>query len=334
MSRLLLITPQFHGYWQSIERAFIQLGYDVVVFCYDAAPKGEKVYNKLRYELPSRLEGKPRHLSDELITARACQVLDRVRPDQLLVVRGDSLTSDFWVQAQRQVASRAVWLYDELRRMYHDFSAVIDSGVAVATYSPQDAAALQRQGVRAALVPLAFDPELALPAPTPVAEVSFVGAAYPARINALRELQAAGIPVRAFGRGWSNHPIDRVRTWRLHGQGVPNGRDLPRSAAYAVMRDSVATLNLHGDQDGFTMRTFEAAGVGAIELVDRAEVATLYEPGREVLVFDSADELLELCRRALSDRAAMVKLRVQARARTLAEHTFVHRARQIAAWWR
>ena len=59
------------------------------------------------------------------------------------------------------------------------------------------------------------------------------------------------------------------------------------------MAGARASLNLHGDQDGFTMRTFEACGVGGLQIVDRADVDSLYDPGSELLVFNSTQELVE-----------------------------------------
>ena len=167
----------------------------------------------------------------------------------------------------------------------------------------------------------------------PSDEVVFVGARYPGREALLTDLATSGVPVRAYGRDWSGHPVDRLRTWRLRQPPVPHGRDLPRADAYAVMAGARATLNVHGDQDGFTMRTFEACGVGALQLVDRADVSRHYEPGVELAVFGSPEEAAELARRAATDRPWADGLRAAGRARTLAEHTFVHRARDLEALW-
>ncbi|MGJ6980387.1 CgeB family protein [Aestuariimicrobium soli] len=332
--RLLLVSPTFHGYWRSIERAFTELGYQTVTHCYDAAPRSEKVWNKLRHELPARVRGERRHLSHELVTARAIAALREARPDVVLVVRGDALTADFWQEVRTLGARPAMWLYDELRRTHHDPST-IGSWAAIATYSADDAADLRRAGVPAEHVPLAFDPTLT-PDPSRVTGVpafTFIGARYGRREEYLRALMAAGMPVRAFGRDWSSHPVDLARTFRASPVGLPWGRDLPLADAYRVMAGSVATLNVHGDQDGFTMRTFEAAGVGAVQLVDRPDVADLYEPGSEVLVFTDPDELARLARDVLASSDRMAALREAARRRTLAEHTFGHRARRLASLW-
>lgn len=86
--RLLIVTPEFHGYWQSIERAFAELGYEVQTHLYDAAAPREKLYNKLRHELPAQITGSGRHLSDAAVTDRALRALNEARPDLVLVVRG------------------------------------------------------------------------------------------------------------------------------------------------------------------------------------------------------------------------------------------------------
>ena len=99
------------------------------------------------------------------------------------------------------------------------------------------------------------------------------------------------------------------------------------------MACSAATLNVHGDQDGFTMRTFEAAGVGGVQLIDRPDLEGLYEPGTEVLPWASDDELIDLCLRATRDPAGTERIRVAARARTLAEHTFDHRVAVLEGAW-
>lgn len=332
-TRLMVVTPEFHGYWRSIERAFQHLGYEVTSYCYDAAPRGEKLFNKVRYELPAQLRGQQRHLSEDTVTTRACEALAGVRPDLLLVVRGDSLTRRFWEQAAEQHVGTAVWLYDELRRMRLDISAVTATGAGLATYSAADARSLTENGLPTLHVPLAFDPDAPVTERDPSGEFSFIGARFPKREASVKAILANGLPVRAYGRGWSDHPIDRARTWRVSSSGVPSGRDLPLDETYGVMRASAGTLNIHGDQDGFTMRTFEACGVGGVQLIDRADVCDFYEPGSEVLVFEDDAELVDQCRRILADPGRMAGLRQRARRRTLAEHTFVHRARRLQTIW-
>ena len=202
----------------------------------------------------------------------------------------------------------------------------------VASYSSKDATELAAPGRLVAHVPLAHDPHVPF-TPKPSDDVVFVGARYPRRESLLADVAAAGVAVRAYGRDWSGHPWDRLRTWRVRTPEVPHGRDLGRPDAYAVMAGAVAALNVHGDQDGFTMRTFEACGVGALQLVDRTDVAEHYEPGREVLTFGSPEEAVEHATRARRDPAWAARVREAGRRRTLAEHTFDHRLSALEALW-
>lgn len=329
---MLLVSPKFHGYHSAISASLAARGHVVTTHVYDdhGGPLGRTVH-QLRHQLPHKVgAGSLRRLGREQ-TARAVEAVRQVRPEVVVVMKGDSLDIPFWEALAG--LPRITWLYDEVRRtrFHHDRLAAIGP---VASYSRLDSADLERHGVDVRHLPLAYDHRL-VPSPsrfrTPV--VTFVGARYAARERVLTTLQVRGVVVRAYGRDWSGHPIDRLRTWRLGTPRVPSERDLSRAAAYDVMASSAATLNLHGDQDGFTMRTFEAAGVGGVELIDRADVDGLYEPGTEVLTWGSDDELVELCRRALDDSAWSDAIRSAARSRTLSEHTFDHRVAALEDAW-
>ena len=61
--------------------------------------------------------------------------------------------------------------------------------------------------------------------------------------------------------------------------------------------------------------------------------AAALEPGTEVLPWASEDELVDLCLRATRDPAGTQRIRVAARTRTLAEHTFDHRVAILEGAW-
>ncbi len=334
MTRLLVVAPLFHGYGRAIAASFERIGYDVCLHHYDAvASPALKVWNKLRYELPSHLQGDDRHQSRWRATRLAIKAVHEAQPDVVLVVRGDTLDQRFWEAAAsgRRVAA---WLYDEVRRMPHLDLSIVGSYARLATYSAQDARALSTAGIDALYVPTGFDDARSPSRPSaPMSLINFIGAPLPGRIAALTALADAGVPVCAWGRGWSDHPVDKMRTWRLRSRHVPNRRDVPGDRALAIMRDSSATLNVHGDQDGFTMRTFESCGVGGVQLIDRPDVSEFYDPGSEVLVFRNHAELIEQGWHAIHRPGDFAGLRRRARRRTLAEHTFVHRARVLETLW-
>lgn len=333
-NRLLLISPGFHGYYKALARSFELQGYDVVTHCYDVtASRRGKAWNKARHELPARLKGSGGHLSADRVSARAIDQIDQIRPDVIVVIRGDIFLESFWESARAQTDRLVVWMYDEMRRTAFD-AVMVNAYSRIATYSREDTDALRAAGIDALYLPLGFDSHAQVAkSEAGRGVVSFIGAPFAKREAALATLIDAGIPVKAWGRGWSDHPFDRARTWRIASQGVPNARDASSSESLSIMRNSVATLNIHGDQDGFTMRTFEASGVGALQFIDREDVAEFYDIGSEVLVYQSPAELIELARRALSKPEVFVPIRDAAKRRTLAEHTLDHRVGALEKFW-
>lgn len=329
--RILLVSPAFHGYWSAIENALRFRGHEVVTHRYDA-PSGVigKVGNKLAHELPESWQW--RRLR-EAATDRAIRALDRVQPEAVLVVKGDQLGPRWWEAVARSGAAPVLWLYDELARMDYDVNELRDLAPVV-SYSPHDVSVLRSAGVQADFVPDAHDSLLEFES-VPVDGVSFVGARYPNRETLLREIRARGTTeVLAYGREWSRHPWDIIRTRRFDSSGLTSGRDVARPGYYGIMRGSLATLNMHGDgHDGFSMRTFEAPGVGALSLIDKEDVTQFYDVGTETLVFRGADDVLEAVERAAREPAWANAIRSAGTRKTLAKHTFVHRVAQIEKLW-
>ena len=326
---ILLVSPAFHGYWKAIEASLNVAGYEVRTHIYDApGTVADRIRNKLAHELPEKY--RPASAAAQA-TARAIAAFEEYRPDIVLVIKGDLLGDTWWQKLEESGVRYGTWLYDELRRMSYTLEDLPRLG-ALASYSPQDAEYLRSLGYAVLDMPNAYDSHCTI-APVTEDAISFVGANYPNREHTLRALHEAGIPVRAYGRDWSRHPWDIARTRRFKGTGIPAHRDIDRSAAYGVMASSPATLNIHHNQDGFTKRTFEAPGVGALHLIDRADVARYYEPGREVLVYESTEELIDLCARIFREPRWAHTIREAGQRRTLAEHTFDDRVKILEKLW-
>ncbi|WP_271985775.1 CgeB family protein [Pseudoclavibacter terrae] len=327
--RVLLISPAFHGYWKAISDALKFRGHEVHPHCYDA-PNGlpGKVQNKLIHELPVALQWPALR---EAASVRAVRALDRVQPDVILVIKGDQLTDTWWSAAEKSGAARVLWLYDELERMSYSPERLRELGPVV-SYSKRDVEALRLAGVQAAHVPDAHDSLLEF-TPKPITGLSFIGARYSRREELLRAVAVEGIDVVAFGREWSRSLWDIARTRRFRGAGFPSGGDVPRAEYYGIMAGSSATLNMHGDGHDFSMRTFEAPGVGGLSLIDKPEVERYYDVGTETLVYSGAEDVVDIMRRAELDSVWSQSIRDAGRRKTLAKHTFVHRVAEIEQLW-
>lgn len=329
--RILLVSPVFHGYWAAIRDALEARGHTVVTHRYDESTNPlERVQNRLVHDARDTAAARA---ARRAISDRALASLRGARAEAILVVKGDLLDDRWWQEVAAAGVPTALWLYDELARMDYSLTALREIGPIV-SYSPNDVATLNAAGITATYMPDGFD-SLSKFTPYRIDAATFVGARYPRREQLMRQLAEAGIPVKAYGREWSRHVWDIIRTRQFANPGIPAGRDLPRSAYYGVMAGSLAALNVHGDgHDGFTMRTFEAPGVGGLQLVDRPDVERYYDIGTETLVFTTPEELVDQVARARREPKWAQAIREAGQARTLAEHTLVHRMATVEAQWR
>ena len=335
---LLLVSPAFHGYHRSIAAAFEERGYLVRTHCYDSHDSlGAKMRNKLLHELPARLRlpgpgGADASAARRRASEDMLRVLDEVRPDKVIVIKGDLLDDRVWDALHTRRIPTMLWLYDDLSRQPHSLEFLRRVG-PVLSYSADETAMLAAEGVDAHFVPNGFDPRLAQPPAGRRGDVVFVGSWYPNREDLLLQVQAAGVPVRAWGRGWSHHPVDRLRTWRWARPDLPAERDIPLREAYRVQAEGLLAVNAQGVQAGLSMRTFEVPGMAGLQAVDREDVSRFYEVGTETLVYRDAADLVERAARARRDTALAERNRERGRRRTLAEHTFAHRAAQPEGYW-
>ena len=79
-----------------------------------------------------------------------------------------------------------------------------------------------------------------------------------------------------------------------------------------------------------TARPFELASSGAAIVSNPHEgIERWFEPGRELVVVESADEAVAAYRELVADPAQAEEMGRRARERVLDEHTYAHRARRL-----
>ncbi|MBW7893018.1 MAG: glycosyltransferase, partial [Chitinophagaceae bacterium] len=77
-------------------------------------------------------------------------------------------------------------------------------------------------------------------------------------------------------------------------------------------------------------RAFEIAGAGALQIMEyRSSIEQCFEPNKEILVYKSYEELLELIEKAARYPNEMKKIREAGLNRALKEHTYQHRLKYI-----
>jgi len=78
------------------------------------------------------------------------------------------------------------------------------------------------------------------------------------------------------------------------------------------------------------MHLYEATGVGAMLISDeKSNLGELFEIGTEIESYRDADELIDKVRYYLSHEDERARIARAGQARTLREHTYLHRMREL-----
>lgn len=202
----------------------------------------------------------------------------------------------------------------------------------VATSFPHFVERLHSHDVDSEYLRLAFDERLVdiVGEHERVHDVVFVGGVNPnvhAAGTELLERVCAERPVTVFGYGADALPSYSVvrRSYR----GEAWGLDM-----YRALAQSKIALNRHIDvAEGHAnnMRLYEATGMGAALLTDAgSNLPELFEPGREVLTYDDADDLIVRIDELLADDDRRKAIADAGRRRTLRDHTWKRRIAELA----
>ncbi len=206
---------------------------------------------------------------------------------------------------------------------WHAYDLVISS-------LPNFVAAFRREGVPAEYMPLAFEPSVmqSIGAVTRDVALSFVGSISPAHSERLRFLEtvATQSEIAVWADGVERLAPESALRKRRHGAVL--GADM-----FRVLARSQLTLNKHIDiSDGYAnnMRLFEATGTAACLITDWKEnLHELFEPGKEVLAYRSAEECLDLIRYYGAHPVERAAIAQAGRERCLRDHSYERRMAEL-----
>jgi glycosyltransferase involved in cell wall biosynthesis len=187
-------------------------------------------------------------------------------------------------------------------------------------------------GVDAEYFRIGFDPRVLerLGAVPVEHDVSFVGALNGIRHrrgNATLARAARRLPVEFWGYDLRGRPPWSPLRRRYRGEAW--GIDM-----FRVLASSRVVLNRHigvAREYANNMRLYEATGVGSLLATDsKANLADLFEPGSEVVAYRDADDLVAQVQALLADEEARREIAAAGQARTLRDHTYAVRMRELA----
>jgi spore maturation protein CgeB len=145
--------------------------------------------------------------------------------------------------------------------------------------------------------------------------------------NSLLEHAAARLPLEVWGIGESDWAPDSALRRSYRGEAW--GLDMLRLLARARL-----VLNRHGSVTGeyaANMRLYEATGMGALLLTEeKRNLDELFLPGAEVVAYRDEHELVELAAYYLAHEDERAAIAAAGQARTLRDHTYAVRMRELA----
>lgn len=174
-------------------------------------------------------------------------------------------------------------------------------------------------------------------------DVTFIGQVYGDRQAYIANLRASGFAVEAFGTGWSISPAARRLASRRGIRRLGGGRYLTsRGSRTRVDQErmislfSTSRINLNltdasqGAEPQIKGRNFEVPACGGFLLTQPAlDLEQYYEPGKEVALLESPDELATMVAFYLANPEQRASIATAGYKRTLAEHTYRQRFSKI-----
>lgn len=188
----------------------------------------------------------------------------------------------------------------------------------------------RKRGARVELWRHAFEPSVVTRLSNPTARegVVFIGsltAAHTGRIQFLESL-ARRVPILCYGSGAEtlaqSSPLQAAVRPALWGY-----------AMYERLRQAQIAINFHIDiarDCANNLRLYETTGVGTLLITDwKADLRELFEPGRELLTYRTADECADLILSYLRTPREREAIAAAGQRRTLSVHTYTHRAAEL-----
>jgi spore maturation protein CgeB len=335
-----LLSAYWNGaatYYRGIIRALAERGHRVTFYEPDA------------YERQSHRDMAPPPWAESVVypneeAAMFAQIDKAARADLVIKASGvgvfDELLEAAVLTLKSETTQVAFWDVDApatLERLQNNpadaFLPLIPKYDAVFTYGGGDPVVNEYVSLGAQkCVPIynALDPLTHHPVPPQErfrADLAFLGNRLPDREKRVEEffLRAAELaPDRDFqlgGSGWQDKHMPSNVRYAGH---VPTGdHNVWNCSALAVLNISRESMARYGFSPA--TRVFEAAGAGACLITDAWEgIEHFFEPGEELLVASSGEEVAEILRWLTVDRAR--RIGANAYHKVLAEHTYAQRA--------
>lgn len=331
MQKVLIIGPYFHNYNQSIESAFINLGFDTKVMDYHIGTtinfKEKIAYNlsfdKKKYFLKKRFE----------FNQKLQKTYLSYNPDIVFIIHGNEILEETILQMKSSF--KILWMMDSLFRAKNTFKIkhLFDK---IFVFEKSDIEKLyNEEKIVAHFMPLAVDEKIyKFTSIQKNIDILFIGALYGKRIEILEKIITA-FPdkiIKIYGQFYSPFKRPIYHLTRKYKSNFLNKNVTP-SQANELYNSSKICLNIHHDQSkfGVNQRFFEILGSGNLQLVDRNDYLDSEFKEIKILTYQNDEELINSISDIFSHKIDPIEYTDNAYQCIITHHTFTHRIQQILA---
>lgn len=275
-----------------------------------------------------------RQLENQATSRRIADELKQFAPDLVIILNKAGLSpyaNGKWRNAVPGGTPIIGWICDRLLALPAEQHPNLD-GLYYFDSSSKPAMEAAYRGTSAVMgyLPLAASPDRFHDHPIRIEDLVpalvFVGHCSPSRRGQIEAYRAIGGKVEVYGP---------------HAEGLTERSRIRRFSATeqaALYRSHLACFNPPQEVntlDGLNLRAFEVPLSGGLGTYPASahDLSTCFEPGVEILAYDSLPDLKAKIESLACDPERNRAIREAGRQRVLREHTFIHRAMKIRADW-
>ncbi len=308
-----------------ISRTLSEIGYDVIEFDWNSVFKFNKTF---------------RIFSDKKIWERVNKLLiekaKSTQPDFAFVLKGEPIYPET-LQELKKITNVPIfnWFGDDPWEFPIFSGKVAKYYDYFFTYDPYSVNLYKEIGHENAYhLPYGYNEKIALSLRLSAkdykkygCDVSFIGSYYPTREELLSKIKNK-YNLKIWGRGWKGTSCEDVY----------QGSALYGIEMLKAMKASKILLNIHkgfgegveASGEGLNLRVMEGAACGAFQISNlQADIPNRFEPGKEIVLFESWDEAVEKIDYYLNKEDERKKISQAGYNRFLAEHTLDKRLKKM-----
>jgi spore maturation protein CgeB len=266
-------------------------------------------------------------LSDNYLTRQEkwlLKQLDSFKP-QLVLTLTQILSESVLHEIKKRHINTATWWGDPPANMQRQ-GLLSSQWDFIFIKDPSAVEKFKRVGLNAELLHEAMNPVWHKPVANQANnKVVVAGSFYDYRNYLVKILLDNNVEVDLYGRRLANWVDDRVKK-------VHTGKYITREQKSKAFGEGLACLNSTNMREGNSMncRAFEIAGAGGLQIMEqRSIISECFEPKKEILVFDSIEELLQHIDFAKNYPKEAKLIRDAGYKRALSEHTYEKRLNYI-----